>query len=117
MGEADLDKAINIEDTLEKLKQSLENRDDIAALCAFGARLRRLQKLKDLEAESIARMVGVELETVRAWELAKAAPTSSDVHKLCEILGCRAYQLLQRPAKRASDWDLIQDYTTDELRV
>lgn len=53
-----------------------------------------LRKMRGITQEELSERIGVHENTIRLWEKGIREPRSSDIAKLCEVLGCTESELL-----------------------
>ena len=70
-------------------------------------RLREHRERLGLSQEELAERVGCHANTIRRWELGYREPKSSDIQKLCEVLGCTESELLNGTAKQEFEVKII----------
>lgn len=62
----------------------------------FGERLRKLRREKRMSQTDLGRYVGVDLRTVRGWEMEGRSPRRQEIYtRLAEVLGCPVAYLLE----------------------
>lgn len=59
----------------------------------FAANLKRLRKFRGFSQSALATAVGVEVDTVQAWERCAEYPTGDGHIQLCTVLQCQAAHL------------------------
>ena len=66
--------------------------------------IKQLRKVRRITQEELSCLMGVHENTIRLWEKGVREPRSSDIKKLCEVLGCTESELLNGPATQ--EWEL-----------
>lgn len=66
--------------------------------------IKRLRKAIGMTQEELSEQIGVHENTIRLWEKGMREPRSSDIAKLCEVLGCNESELLN--GQSPDDWEL-----------
>ncbi len=59
--------------------------------------IKQLRKVRRITQEELSYLMGVHENTIRLWEKGVREPRSSDIKKLCEVLGCTESELLNGP--------------------
>lgn len=66
--------------------------------------IKELRKKRGITQEELSALIGVHENTIRLWEKGTREPRSSDIAKLCEVLGCTESELLNGSATQT--WEL-----------
>lgn len=66
--------------------------------------IKELRKRQGITQEELSARIGVHENTIRLWEKGMREPRSSDIAKLCEVLGCTESELLNGPDTQ--NWEL-----------
>lgn len=60
----------------------------------FGQNLKRIRKGKKLTQEQLAKSIGVNVYTIKMWENDHFEPNTRNLQAVCQVLGCRAEDLI-----------------------
>ena len=81
--------------------------------------IKQLRKSRGITQEELSERIGVHENTIRLWEKGLREPRSSDILKLCEVLGCTESELLNGPSDGkvkitlVYDWDKMKEGSID----
>lgn len=80
----------------------------------FGQRIKTYRQQKGLSQEKVAQLVGVSRQAVGKWEADQSAPSTENLLKLAEILGCTVEALLSEEEQTVSPADELFQLLKEE---
>ncbi|MBQ7214763.1 MAG: helix-turn-helix transcriptional regulator [Synergistaceae bacterium] len=78
--------------------------------------IKELRKKRGITQEELSERIGVHENTIRLWEKGTREPRSSDIAKLCEVLGCTESELLNGPASQTWELRLVVNKAGNEKK-
>ena len=76
--------------------------------------LRPFRKKLGITQDELSELIGVHENTIRFWEKGIREPRSSDIKKLCEVLGCSESELLNGP--REDKVELVLSWNWEDMK-
>lgn len=75
-----------------------------------------MTKKRGITQEELSEQIGVHENTIRLWEKWIREPRSSDIAKLCEVLGCTKSEFLNGSATQTWELRLVMNKTGKEKK-